>query len=400
MASSGFGSLAAGFLKGYSGARTKKREEEKDEKQNKLILKLMEEQLNDATGKREALELITRRMSGQGDPVPQFSDAPGGLGLEKTGATPAAVQGPPMSLSAMLANAQADPKITGALIRSGQFPQIQQMATAQSQAQAQAELAAALQSSKIPAAEFINSPKGSALAIRAGLNPKEFLEAQASMSASAGKPTANIQDYIFSKKTPDFLPFLQNRSELTAGGTGMGKAFSEAYTTIQTTGLQAGRTINMYSRMLDLNNMIETGKLAPAKTMIAELSQSLGVDVEGLDATQAFRALTNRVALELRNPAGGAGMPGAMSDKDREFLMNSVPGLTLTSEGNKLIAEYAVKMAERDKEVFAKARAFVKKNGALNSDFFDELESWSAAHPLFSDADVSKASGGGWAIVK
>ena len=182
----------------------------------------------------------------------------------------------------------------------------------------------------------------------------------------------------------------------------MGKAFSGAYEQIQTSGLQAGRTVNMYSRMLELNDMIETGKLAPAKTLVAELAQSLGVDVEGLDATQAFRALANRVALELRNPAGGAGMPGAMSEKDREFLIQSVPGLTLTSEGNKLIAEYAMKMAERDREVFARARAFVRNNGALNETFFDELETWSDAHPLFNATDIEKATGapGGWAIVK
>lgn len=404
--------LAGNFLQAFTQSRGVKQEKEKDDKQNKLILKLMEEQLKDATTKREALELITRRMGGEADPIPQYSDAPGGLGLEKTGEIAGPTGGPGMSLTELLANAQEDPKITRALLRSGALPQIRDEAAEQQAAQAKAKFFGMLQQSGLSIDQAFKDPAIQAAGLQAGITPQQLMAgANAGGTGSEAKPTANIQDFMFSKENPDFLPFLQNRSELTAGGTGMGKAFSGAYEQIQTSGLQAGRTLNMYSRMLELNDMIETGKLAPAKTLVAELAQSFGVDVEGLDATQAFRALANRVALELRNPAGGAGMPGAMSEKDREFLIQSVPGLTLTSEGNKLIAQYAMKMAERDKQVFARARAFVRDNGALNEMFFDELEAWSDANPLFNASDIEKASGaaapagqpaanGGWSIVK
>ena len=43
-------------------------------------------------------------------------------------------------------------------------------------------------------------------------------------------------------------------------------------------------------------------------------------------------------ALELRNPSGGAGMPGAMSDADRNFLASIPPSLANTKEGRALIA--------------------------------------------------------------
>lgn len=58
-----------------------------------------------------------------------------------------------------------------------------------------------------------------------------------------------------------------------------------------------------------------------------------GIDVEGLGEAEAARALSNRMAMALRNPAGGEGMPGAMSDADRNFLVQSIPNLESSPAG-------------------------------------------------------------------
>jgi hypothetical protein len=112
--------------------------------------------------------------------------------------------------------------------------------------------------------------------------------------------------------------------------------------------------------------------------------------------------LSNEMALELRNPSGGAGMPGAMSDQDRAFLANMTPGLGKTPGGNKLIIETARKIAKRDQEVAKMARAYRNKKGHFDYGFFDELQDYADKNPLFKDVAVPTQSAPalpkGWSI--
>ena len=197
----------------------------------------------------------------------------------------------------------------------------------------------------------------------------EATEASKIKVAAAGKATTNI----------NMAP--QEKEEQKA----VGKAFGEQYTDIQKTATQAGTTISKLARMENLLNGIETGKLTPAVTEVQALAQSLGisVDIKDLSAKQALEALSNEIALTFRNPAGGAGMPGQLSDKDREFLVSMTPGLSKIKEGNKLIIETARKLAQRQQEVAAQARAYRKKNGQMDEGFYDALQEYSNKHPLF-----------------
>lgn len=163
----------------------------------------------------------------------------------------------------------------------------------------------------------------------------------------------------------------------------IGEEFGKQYTEMQQGSFAASGTLNRLDRMESLLSNIETGKLAGVEKTIGELGEAFGVDVEGLDETQAFTALSNELALQMRNPAGGAGMPGAMSDADREFLRSTVPNLQNTQGGNRLILEYGRRMARRQQEVAARARAYKSRHGSIDESFFDELDEWSAAHPLF-----------------
>jgi hypothetical protein len=93
------------------------------------------------------------------------------------------------------------------------------------------------------------------------------------------------------------------------------------------------------------------------------------------------------MALQLRNPSGGAGMPGALSDADRVYLQSMTPGLTKTPEGRKLISETMITLAKRDQDVAKLARDYRKKNGGFDEGFYNELATWSAANPLFEQKD-------------
>jgi hypothetical protein len=167
----------------------------------------------------------------------------------------------------------------------------------------------------------------------------------------------------------------------------VGKFFGTQYADIQKAGFNAPATIGRANRLSQLLEGIQTGKLTPAQTEVQATLASFGIQVgKDLGNKQAAEALSNAMALELRNPAGGAGMPGAMSDSDRKFLQGMVPGLGTSPEGRKLMIETSKKLAERDQVVARMARDYRKKNGSLDEGFFNELEAYSNSSPMFGAA--------------
>lgn len=175
----------------------------------------------------------------------------------------------------------------------------------------------------------------------------------------------------------------------------VGKHFGEQYTKTQEAGLMATSKINKYTRLNQLLEGVNTGKFTPLGVEVASAAQSLGFNIDPkLGNKQAAEALSNEMALELRNPSGGAGMPGAMSDQDRAFLQNMVPNLSKTPEGRKLMTETATKLAKRDQDVAKMARDYRKKRGTIDEGFYEELQKYSEANPLFPAQKPSASSQG------
>lgn len=167
----------------------------------------------------------------------------------------------------------------------------------------------------------------------------------------------------------------------------VGKFFGDNYADIQKSGFTAQNTINRYNRLSQLLDGVDTGKFAPLGLEVAKTAQSIGLNVDpNLANKEAAVALSSEIALQLRNPAGGAGMPGAMSDSDRNFLAGMVPGIEKTPEGRQQIVETAKKLAQRDMEVAKMAREYRGKNGTINEGFYNQLAQYSESNPLFGGA--------------
>jgi hypothetical protein len=165
----------------------------------------------------------------------------------------------------------------------------------------------------------------------------------------------------------------------------VGKFFGENYADVQKSGLSAQSSINRLDRLGQLLEGVDTGKFAPLGVEVAKTAQAAGLNIDpNLSNKEAAIALSSEIALQLRNPFGGAGMPGAMSDADRNFLAGMVPGIEKTPDGRKLILETAKKLAKRDIEVARMAREYRQKNGTINEGFYDRLAQHSESNPLFS----------------
>lgn len=177
-----------------------------------------------------------------------------------------------------------------------------------------------------------------------------------------------------------------NTKQETKEAQTVGEEFGKQYAAVVKAGADAPTKLSKLDRMEQLAQGVQTGKLTPAITQVTAIAESLGFKVDPkLGAKQGLEALSNEIALQLRNPSGGAGMPGAMSDKDREFLVSMTPGLAKTPEGNRLIIETARKLAKRDQEVAKLAREYRRKNGSMDEGFYDELAEFSAKNPLFGE---------------
>lgn len=129
---------------------------------------------------------------------------------------------------------------------------------------------------------------------------------------------------------------------------------------------------------------VAKGALAENVSDLKNVAASLGIDVKGLPAEQAIQSVVNEFALQLRNPAGGAGMPGAMSDSDRKFLASMPPGLAKTPQGRALIIETMRKKTQRDQEIAEMALQYEQKNGRLDGGFEKEMRAFAKANPLFA----------------
>lgn len=187
-----------------------------------------------------------------------------------------------------------------------------------------------------------------------------------------------------SQSQTDQIQQEQQRKTAAGVGEGLGKRYNE----IQDEGFSANSKINRIGRLGNLFETLDTGKLSPTGYEIAAYAKAAGFPVgDSLDNAQAVNAVAKSMALELRNPSGGAGMPGALSDRDREFLEKMVASLDKTPGANRLILDGMTKMAQRDKEVAQLARDYKKSNsGQFDDGFYDKLREFSETHPLFQES--------------
>jgi len=173
----------------------------------------------------------------------------------------------------------------------------------------------------------------------------------------------------------------------------IGKGYGEQYTELQKAEFASRKRIGRAERLESLLDGVQTGKLTPMGTQLAGYAHALGFEIDPkLGNKEAAIALESEMALELRNPSGGAGMPGAMSDADRTFLQNMASFSNKTQQGRKFMLESYRAIAKRDADIARLARDYKKRNGGkFDEGFYDELAVWSERNPMFPSAAAIEA---------
>lgn len=173
----------------------------------------------------------------------------------------------------------------------------------------------------------------------------------------------------------------------------VGELDAEAEAEIYANERTARTSVAKYGQLGQMLSGIKTGAFKGTTTQLKAAAKSAGLDLESWGVTddlapaQAAQALTNGLALEMRNPAGGAGMPGALSDADREYLKAMIAGIDKDPDANATLIDMAVRLNQRSIEVARLARTWKKEHGGgrfQQSGFTDFLDQWSAQNPLFT----------------
>ena len=116
-----------------------------------------------------------------------------------------------------------------------------------------------------------------------------------------------------------------------------------------------------------LDSGLQTCALAGLTKSAKSFVQSFFPDVEisGLKEAEVFGALSNQLALLVRNPKSDMGLPGATSNRDLSFLIDSVPNLKMSVAGNKLLLEVYDKTHELKASVMKEQARIIRENGGV-----------------------------------
>lgn len=201
----------------------------------------------------------------------------------------------------------------------------------------------------------------------------------------------NAQEQLKKSVThkPSEVIFQQEKAEAAV----VGDYYGNTYKQLQEGWKQDMSRVNKLGRAMDLIGDMETGKLTKVGLEGAKLFDSLGLPIsENAGRLEAAQSIYNQVALEFRTTGEGAGMPGSLSDSDRQFLVDAAGTISNTPEGRKLMYETAKKLAERKKLVARKAVEYRQKYGQLDEGFEIEMMDYADANPLFGEVGEAQTS--------
>ena len=182
-----------------------------------------------------------------------------------------------------------------------------------------------------------------------------------------------------------------NQQQETEERKTVGKFYGEVYGDAQKAGFNAQATNAKLDALGQSLERTYSGTGGQTVLDLKKAAKALGMDVEGVPEGEVSRAIGRELALTLRNPSGGAGMPGALSNSDREFLESMVPGLSTTSEGNKLLLDFHKRINTRNIEVAKIMRDYRRQNGQVDEGLFDKLKEYSDKNPIFKPEDFQRA---------
>jgi hypothetical protein len=143
------------------------------------------------------------------------------------------------------------------------------------------------------------------------------------------------------------------------------------------------------------NPSVDQGALAQVSLSLKKTLNAFGVDAGNTGPAEMLNALGNSLALRLRDPSGGAGMPGAMSDADREFLKTMTISQGNSPQANRMLAQFYLASQQKALDLNSMRENYVKKNGRIDEGFRSEVTNYLRTNDPTSALRNEMAGGSG-----
>lgn len=222
-------------------------------------------------------------------------------------------------------------------------------------------------------------------------NPSSFKPiGGAKTNLKTPEEVAQAKEIAAAGKTDIKLPTLENEYDKT-----LGKSYGDRFTEIQKEAQTAQRALNSLSVMEQVmgNEGFYSGAAADQVKRVKQFGVALGFDASGVQDMETFNAMSKQAALDVMGGSLGTGF----SNADRDFVIDQVPNLGNTPEGNRQLIQIQRKLAQRKQQIAQLARDYAERNGGrIDPGFDDYLAQWAEANQLFAQApDNAPADGGG-----
>jgi hypothetical protein len=115
------------------------------------------------------------------------------------------------------------------------------------------------------------------------------------------------------------------------------------------------------------NPNVDQGTLGRARLALNKTLNAFGLDGGNTGPAEMLDALGKQISLRLRNPNGGAGMPGSLSDSDRQFLQSMSLSLGNSPQANRLLGQYYLAAEQRAVDLEQLAQSYEAQHGRLDN---------------------------------
>lgn len=215
------------------------------------------------------------------------------------------------------------------------------------------------------------------------INPSDFDPASVAQFFAGGGKDYSVLKPI--DKRPVTTVKVNNVAE-TEENKAIGKSRGELFSKLTAGAQHAQSRITALSTIESLMGDIETSAATPFGNKAAAYAKALGITIDpNLPRKEAAQAFMNQLALDSRSTAEGGGMPGSMTDKDREFLIGINPNMGQTKSGRKILIEVQKRLAKRNQQMAGWAAEYRAKNGSFDEGFQDFARLKAEKYPLFDD---------------
>lgn len=175
-----------------------------------------------------------------------------------------------------------------------------------------------------------------------------------------------------------------------------GEKLGENYVQLQDASASASEQLSMFDAVEQgLKSGVRTGLAADAEQTFRKFGTLLGMDTDPtkIAGGELVTAVQNRMALQMRNPESGMGMPGSLSDKDIEFLKAAQIGMGTSGPGNETLMQVYRRLASRKIDLANLADEYVQGPGKGSMMGFGKYASeYNKLHPMFEDLKVGPAN--------